>query len=468
MSSPAGRVRVTASLILDVAATILAYIFAPELRRLVDPWVRQYLGEWTFNEPVYLLFLTFIVPVWTVALGISGCYRAERRTPLAGLAARVLRALVVSHLLLAVAAFYVKQDILSRGVMLIFFATNFAGIILGRALIAIVSRAGTRRRTVVVGAGRLAARLARALEQEEGHDIVGFVSVSKERAVAEDRVLGAADEMPRILAAHTPVDEVAVALAHDKVAAAAPAVRAAEERGVTVRQIVRPLGEEPRRARLEHVGGIDTLSTYPSPGGAGELLVKRLLDIAGAAVGLLATLAVLPFVAAAIKLTSGGPVFYGQRRTGLAGRVFTIRKFRTMVVGAHDMRDELAELNMMKGPRFKITSDPRVTLVGRLLRRLSIDELPQFWNVLKGDMSIVGPRPFPADESEAYKPRHYRRLSMRPGLTGLWQTRGRCEVTDFDEILRMDEEYIRNWSLWLDVKIILKTIPTVLGGRGAM
>ena len=139
-----------------------------------------------------------------------------------------------------------------------------------------------------------------------------------------------------------------------------------------------------------------------------------------------------------------------------------------MIVKAHEMREELAHLNEMEGPRFKIENDPRVTGVGRVLRRFSIDELPQFFSVLKGDMSLVGPRPFPVEEVSRYEGHQHRRLGMKPGLTGLWQTGGRCDLKTFDEMLEMDEVYIQNWSLWMDIKILLKTIPSVLFGKGAM
>ncbi len=139
-----------------------------------------------------------------------------------------------------------------------------------------------------------------------------------------------------------------------------------------------------------------------------------------------------------------------------------------MIVNAHAMRGELAHLNEISGPRFKIENDPRVTRVGRLLRRFSIDELSQFLSVLKGDMSLVGPRPFPIEEARTYEGHQHRRLGMKPGLTGLWQIGGRCDLKTFDEMLALDEDYIQNWTMWLDIKILLKTIPSVLFGKGAM
>jgi exopolysaccharide biosynthesis polyprenyl glycosylphosphotransferase len=171
-------------------------------------------------------------------------------------------------------------------------------------------------------------------------------------------------------------------------------------------------------------------------------------------------------IAALIKLTSPGPVLFRQPRCGLHGRSFTFLKFRSMTLGADALKATLAPYNEMDGPAFKMTNDPRVTPIGRFLRRTSLDELPQLWNILRGDMSFVGPRPAVIEEVRQYQPWQRRRLSMKPGLTCLWQVSGRNELT-FDEWMRLDLEYIDNWSLWLDVKIALKTIPAVVRGRGA-
>jgi exopolysaccharide biosynthesis polyprenyl glycosylphosphotransferase len=176
----------------------------------------------------------------------------------------------------------------------------------------------------------------------------------------------------------------------------------------------------------------------------------------------------LLLVAALIKLGSPGPVLFRQQRSGLNGQPFIIFKFRTMTTDAESRKHELAALNEMSGPVFKVTNDPRVTPIGRFLRKYSIDEFPQLFNVLRGEMSLVGPRPLPVDEVKRFDDySHRRRLSMKPGLTCLWQISGRSEVTDFNEWVRLDLEYIDNWSVWLDLKIIWLTIPVVLTGKGA-
>ena len=169
----------------------------------------------------------------------------------------------------------------------------------------------------------------------------------------------------------------------------------------------------------------------------------------------------------AVRLTSRGPAFFVQDRCGLKGRVFRFYKFRTMVVDAEQRKSELNNLNEMKGPIFKIKRDPRITALGRVLRKLSLDELPQLWNVLRGDMSLVGPRPPTHDEVERYTALHAQRLSVTPGITGLWQVSGRNSLPNFDDWIELDLKYARSWSMWLDLRILAKTVVVVLLTRGA-
>jgi exopolysaccharide biosynthesis polyprenyl glycosylphosphotransferase len=197
-------------------------------------------------------------------------------------------------------------------------------------------------------------------------------------------------------------------------------------------------------------------------------VVKRLIDFFGAL--FLLFFAWLPFIIIAflIKRSSKGPAFFRQKRAGLHGEPFTMLKFRTMVSDAEQLKKELEQYNEMSGPVFKVTNDPRVTPIGKFLRKTSFDEWPQLWNVLKGEMSLVGPRPLPVDEVERFDDlAHRRRLSVKPGLTCLWQVSGRNNVSDFRDWVRLDLEYIDNWSLWLDFKILARTIPVVLTGAGA-
>jgi exopolysaccharide biosynthesis polyprenyl glycosylphosphotransferase len=214
--------------------------------------------------------------------------------------------------------------------------------------------------------------------------------------------------------------------------------------------------------------GRPTVVFRSAPEASWQGVAKQALDFVGALVLLLVLSPLLLLTALAVKLSSSGPVFFRQQRSGLNGRPFTMLKFRTMATDAEQRQAELASFNEMDGPVFKVTNDPRITPLGRRLRKWSIDELPQLWNVLRFEMSLVGPRPLPVDEIRRINdPAHRRRLSVKPGLTCLWQISGRNDVKSFKEWVRLDLEYIDNWSLWLDVKILLKTIPVVLTGAGA-
>ncbi len=224
--------------------------------------------------------------------------------------------------------------------------------------------------------------------------------------------------------------------------------------------------ETPRLA-LDRFGGEPVLYYRAQSAAPGALLAKQVLDYLGGAVLLVVFSPLIGLVALAVKLTSPGPALFRQSRAGLNGRPFTMFKFRTMAVDAERHQDELAARNEMRGPVFKVSDDPRVTPLGRFLRRHSLDELPQLWNVIRGEMSLVGPRPLPVEEVKRFDDdTHRRRLSVRPGLTCLWQISGRNDIADFTDWVRLDLQYIDEWSLWLDVKILLATVPVALFGRG--
>lgn len=197
------------------------------------------------------------------------------------------------------------------------------------------------------------------------------------------------------------------------------------------------------------------------------MMAKRILDIIGSLVGMAILGVAAVFLAPAIRLDSPGPVFFGQTRVGRNGRKFTCYKFRSMYVDAEQRKAELMKNNEMQGLMFKMEDDPRITKVGRFIRKTSLDELPQFWNIFKGDMSLVGTRPPTVDEYEQYEARHKCRLSMTPGLTGMWQISGRSDITDFDEVVRLDMAYIDNWTISKDIKILLKTVGVVFTGKGS-
>ena len=219
---------------------------------------------------------------------------------------------------------------------------------------------------------------------------------------------------------------------------------------------------------VENIGNCTVLTTSIKTATTYQIFMKRVMDIAGSLVGLLFTGILFVIIGPLIYIQSPGPILFSQIRVGRGGRKFRIYKFRSMYTDAEERKKELMAQNKMNGLMFKMDNDPRIFPVGRIIRKLSIDEFPQFWNILKGDMSLVGTRPPTVDEFEQYEARHKVRLSIKPGLTGMWQVSGRSDITDFEEVVALDDKYIAEWNLRLDIKILWKTVLVVLGNKGAV
>ena len=324
---------------------------------------------------------------------------------------------------------------------------------------------------MVVGTGERAIRMAEALEQsaEYGVRLRGFLSEQTENAPAEI-ALGSLykvqpiGELPSILRQHV-VDEIIFAVGSESLADLEEVFLLCDEEGVRTRVAVDFFPHVNSTVSLDRFGSTPLLTFTAAPYDEIRLLVKRAIDIAIAAAGLVVLAPFIAVIAILIRLTSPGPVIFRQVRCGLNGRRFLFYKFRSMCQNAEELRPALEHLNIRE-TAFKIPHDPRLTSIGRYLRKFSIDEWPQLWNVLRGDMSLVGPRPAVPSEVERYQRWQRRRLRMRPGLTCLWAISGRDNV-DFETWMKLDMHYIDNWSLALDWKILLRTIPHVLIGHGA-
>ena len=263
------------------------------------------------------------------------------------------------------------------------------------------------------------------------------------------------------------VDEVLFAQVSDDFGLTRELAEIAAEEGVRVSLAADFFGMDLKRSEFSQLGDVPLIHYHQAPSSISALLVKRTIDVlvSGALLALLSPMLLL--IALAIKIDSSGPVLFKQKRVGLNGRIFVLLKFRSMVANAEALLEGLKAFNEMKGPVFKLSEDPRITRVGKFIRRYSLDELPQLINVFRGDMSLVGPRPPLPEEVANYRRRQRRRLSMRPGITCIWQVSGRNEIPDFEDWARLDLEYIDNWSLWGDFKLLLRTIPAVLIGTGA-
>jgi exopolysaccharide biosynthesis polyprenyl glycosylphosphotransferase len=263
------------------------------------------------------------------------------------------------------------------------------------------------------------------------------------------------------------VDEVFICLPGVPTSEIREMVEKFEEMGLTCHYNVDLFSRANPNTFVQQLSGYSVISFTLKTMDSRRLLIKRLVDIVGALVGLILTAIITPFVALAIKIDSPGPVFFSQTRIGKNGRRFKIWKFRSMYIDAEERKKELEEKNEVKGLMFKMENDPRITKVGNFIRKTSIDETPQFLNILAGDMSLVGTRPPTEDEFEKYNGYYRRRMSITPGLTGMWQVSGRSDIQDFEEIVKLDLEYIDNWSLGLDIKILFMTVFAVLGRKGS-
>ena len=320
---------------------------------------------------------------------------------------------------------------------------------------------GGMRNVLIVGAGGLGRRLASYLEKhpELGRSVCGFVD---DRKPLGNGVLGRISELAE-LARTGFVDEVILAAPHDR-ENTLRVVRAAQELRLDVKVAPDLFGCEPT-GETERIGSFPLIGLHEERLPVAGLLLKRALDAVGAGAALILMAPALALLAVLVRLDSPGPVIYAALRAGRKGRPFRCYKFRTMVQDADALKEGLQERNERQGPFFKITGDPRITRVGRILRRYSLDELPQLWNVLKGEMSLVGPRPHPLDDFSAYSIEHLPRLDVIPGMTGLWQITARRDPS-FQAGMNLDIEYIHRWSLKMDLRILLKTALVVLRGDG--
>ncbi len=322
------------------------------------------------------------------------------------------------------------------------------------------------RYMLVIGTGREARRFADRVtrHRELGLRVMGFLAVGDAPTTIDHRpVLGHLDDIEDILHDRI-VDEVAVCLGANDLHRIEAIARLCEEEGKIVRIPIDDFPVSLPGGRIEDFDRGKVLSLVYGPDRDVGLIIKRLLDITLSSLALLVLLPVFAILAIAMLVLDGRPILFRQTRVGLNGRPFSVVKFRTMVPDAEDRLAELEELNEIKGHAFKVTNDPRVTRMGGFLRSSSLDELPQLWNVLRGQMSLVGPRPPLPREVAGYDLWHRRRLSMKPGITGLWQVAARRDA-EFDRWVELDLAYIDRWSVWLDLKIMLRTIPAMLQGR---
>lgn len=457
------------SLVSDLSMLCLSLPLAYLLRQGMEPNLSALVD--------YLWILLPAIPLWFLLLTKYGFYDSLRRESLLGILSRLVQIHFIGGALLASLIYFVSRDEYSRGLFLVFIGLSFVliSVLRGSARILLGKfrkRGFNSRNILIVGAREKALRFSMLVEEHAdwGLCVIGLLQVSPSPLQVEVHgypVLGRAGDLVRICK-ENPVDEVVFCLHKDQFMDAEEYIPDLEEMGITVRMVLDFIEFPKSRTELSFFHGEIPIMTFHTKSlDAQQLMLKRLLDVLGAMAGLGIMLLVFPFVAIAIRIDSPGPIFFGQMRLGENGRNFRCWKFRTMIFDAEMRKSQLEEQNEIKGAMFKMRNDPRITRSGRFLRRSSLDELPQFWNVLRGEMSLVGTRPPTPDEVGLYENWHRRRISIKPGITGMWQVNGRNAIDDFDEIVRLDLRYIDTWNLWLDIRILLKTIFVVFMRRGS-
>lgn len=408
---------------------------------------------------------------WVGALWTQGVYRPRARwTPRSELLDIVRATILISAATLSLLFLAHLPDVSRLFLFLLFLSqpvVTFASRLILRSLLVWLRERGLNSRfMIVVGAGPEADAFADRIEHHPalGLRVLGHLLAPGETATPRRPVLGNAEDLEAVLHVQV-VDEVAVILPPDSWHLIEPISQLCEEEGRIVRIPLGSVGPTLSGGRVEELDGEPVLSLLHGPDRVMGLAAKRLLDLLLAGLALVVLSPVFLIVYLWIRINDGTPVFFRQTRIGLHGRPFQVLKFRTMIRDAEAHLTELEELNEINGHAFKVTNDPRLTPTGRWLRKTSLDELPQIWNVLIGQMSLVGPRPPLPREVAKYDIWHRRRLAMKPGITGLWQVTARSDG-DFDRWVEIDLDYIDRWSLWLDVKIMLRTIPVMVLGQG--
>lgn len=461
---------ITLLMILDGLMVIISGYSAMYLRWLTSGGTRY------IEDYLLLGIVLFVMFASNFIMGVLGLYSDRRYTSVMQAVKRISASVIIVFSVLGVALYTLKMYNVPRGFLGLFALFVLLGTVLNRVVLDIlldkVQRNGfSARRILLIGSGQRAMQTFKALmlQKSWGHKIIGFISPGDEKKLEESGVpwLGSLKDFSHVLTAES-VDEVVFALESEYSKDIKEYLTLCEKMGVCYK-IVPALynPESPFRLNVEHVLDIPTLSRETTGINAWGLVYKRIMDFVFGMVGFAIFCMMYPFIAILIKKDSPGPVLFTQKRVGRNGRVFDIYKFRTMYVDAEQRKKELEDKNEMKGLMFKMENDPRVTKIGSFLRKTSLDEFPQFINVIKGEMSLVGTRPPTLEEVCQYEAWQRRRISMKPGITGLWQISGRNKINDFNEVVKLDLQYIDQWKFFKDLQILLLTVWVVMKRKGA-
>lgn len=459
----------------DALAAAATFVLLSVVRFGPDGW-RASWSRAGVDAPVVMALFAF---TWVAILGLGNLYRLRARWSFRREALDIIRAGALVAVITFSALFILKLPAVSRLLLLWLFpaqivVTVAVRLILRWAFGVARARGVNMRNVLMIGSSPYAASYADSIERhrELGLRVIGYLTepagmalatAPAARSVTERPILGTIDDIETVLHSEV-VDEVVICMPPAAWRYVEAIARICGEEGKIVRV---PLVEGHLTvpgAKLEEFDGVPILSLVHGPDRIVALIAKRALDMILATAGLVVASPLMLAIAAAVLVFEGRPVLFAQQRVGLHGRLFRMRKFRSMQVDAEDRLEALLQANEISGPAFKLSNDPRLTRIGRFLRRTSLDELPQLWNVLTGEMSLVGPRPALPREVARYDVWHRRRLSMKPGITGLWQISARREP-EFDRWVALDLDYIDGWSLGLDFKILFRTVPAMFQGR---
>jgi len=456
---------------IDTLVTIISFILASYARNAVR-YFYAFGGVTDWRD--HWICLIIIVLLWRGILGDQEAYVGQRFTSLKAEILILTKTVLLGTVLILTIAFFLKSKI-PRTLIISFAIINVSLLTLEKIalheIINFMRRKGQNQKDVlVVGAGDMAREFIESVNRypDWGLRIRGIVCFYK-RDVGKERFghkLVTTTHNIRSYLNRTHVNEVIVALPAKYLGSAEEVIAICDQIGTPVRIISPFFKNLISKAKTDTIHGLPIIKFTSVERNELEAAAKRVLDIAASFVLLVTLFPVFAIIALLIKLGSKGPVLYPWRVVGQNNRDFVGYKFRTMVAGADELKKDLMDRNEMQGPVFKLKDDPRITRVGKWLRKYSLDEIPQLWSVLKGDMSLVGPRPPSRQEIDRFQFWQRRKISSRPGMTCLWQVNGRNKINNFDDWCRLDLEYIDNWSLWLDVKILVKTIWVVIRGTG--
>ena len=465
-------------LVADILAGILglyaAYYLRYYLVRLAPLEVSRFFNPELLPIREYLYYFLLFLPVWAFLLLVTQRYAQIVRLPLYHQSLRALQFIMVAGFSMGFLSYSFKL-LVSRPVFFVFLSLTAPMLVGNRVILHWVLRSRNinehnQIKILIVGTDERARRVGRLLESYEvwGYHVVGYLRTEESGQQAEDLpILGSLGELPEVLQGRVVADEIIFMGSPQKDSEQFERmVKLCEDLGIRTRVAADFFPTSISQISLEFLEHLPLITFSTVPDHTIATVAKRVVDFLVAVLLLVATLPLMLLTAGLIKFTSAGPVFYRQVRCGRFGRPFRLIKFRTMTRGADDKLWEIKHLNEMDGPVFKMRNDPRVTPVGGILRRYSVDELPQLWNVIKGEMSVVGPRAPLPEEVKYYALKQKRRLSVKPGITCLWQISGRSDI-DFNKWMELDLQYIDNWSFWADILIMLRTIPAIITGRGA-